>query len=181
VLRWAAECPDAIDGRWKGPLRAALERLASAIDIIAGRLAADFMDQVSLRGARDEYVDVVFGAETAESFSRRWLPLADDQHRNGFLSVMEAERWRLAMFASDGWFWGDPVRLETKHVLLCAAKAVRLIDDLAGTDLESRLLDDLSLFVSPSRRIDGAAIYAEALSEANQPVHRPRRRVASAR
>ena len=28
VLRWTAECPDVPDGRWKGPLRAALERLA---------------------------------------------------------------------------------------------------------------------------------------------------------
>jgi hypothetical protein len=83
---------------------------------------------------------------------------------------MEAERWRLAMFASDGWFWGDPIRLETKHVLLCAAKAVRLIDGAAGTNLERRLLDDLSTFTSPSRRIDGAAIYNEALAEAGQPV-----------
>jgi hypothetical protein len=92
---------------------------------------------------------------------------------------MEAERWRLAMFASDGWFWGDPVRLETKHVLLCAARAVRLMDDSAGTDLERRLVDDLSLLSSPSRRIDGAGIYAEALAEANQPVLRPRSKAAS--
>jgi hypothetical protein len=83
---------------------------------------------------------------------------------------MEAERWRLAMFQSDGWFWDDPVRPETKQVLLSAARAARLIDEAAGTDLESRLLDDLSLFTSPSRRIDGAAIYAEALSEMDQPV-----------
>jgi hypothetical protein len=78
------------------------------------------------------------------------------------------------MFASDGWFWDDPIRPETKHILLCAAKAVRLIDDTAGTDIESHLLDDLSLFTSPSRRIDGAGIYAEALTEAGQPVRRPR-------
>jgi len=73
------------------------------------------------------------------------------------------------MFASDGWFWDDPVRLETKHVLLCAARAVRTIDAAAGTHLESRLLDDLSILVSPSRRIDGAGIYNEALEEAQQP------------
>jgi hypothetical protein len=85
---------------------------------------------------------------------------------------MEAERWRLAMFASDGWFWGDPIRLETKQVLLCAARAARLMDDSTGTDLEGRLLDDLSLFTSPSRRIDGAGIYAEALEDAGQPLHR---------
>ena len=124
---------------------------------------------------------MVFGAETPESFARRWLPLVGDEQRDGFLSLMEAERWRLAMFASDGWFWGDPVRAETKQVLLCSARAARLIDDAAGTDLEGRLLDDLSLFTSPSRRIDGAGIYAEALAEAGQPVARSGRRAASAR
>jgi len=30
-------------------------------------------------------------------------------------------------------------------------------------------VDDLSLLSSPSRRIDGAAIYAEALTAAGQP------------
>ncbi|MGD0122144.1 MAG: DUF3536 domain-containing protein [Candidatus Limnocylindrales bacterium] len=169
VLRWYGECPDASDGRWKGPLRAALERLASAVDTVASGLATDFMDPAALWQARDEYVDVIFGAEPADEFGKRWLPIATDEQRAGFLALMEAERWRLAMFASDGWFWGDPIRLETKQVLLCAARAVRSVDGLAGTDLEARLVGDLSLFVSPSRRIDGAAIYAEALAEAGQP------------
>jgi hypothetical protein len=113
---------------------------------------------------------VIFGAEPADGFARRWIPLATPEQRDRFLVLMEAERWRLAMFASDGWFWGDPVRLETKHVMLCAARAVRLIDGAAGTNLERRLLDDLSLLTSPSRRIDGAAIYHEALADAGQPV-----------
>jgi hypothetical protein len=169
VLRWSGECPDAADGRWKGPLRAALERLASAIDTVAAELAGDFMEPAALWKARDEYVDVISGAEKAEDFAKRWVPGEMGAQRARLLPLMDAERWRLAMFASDGWFWGDPIRLETKHVLLCAAKAVRSIDGLAGTNLEGRLVDDLSLLVSPSRRIDGAAIYAEALAEAGQP------------
>jgi hypothetical protein len=170
VLRWTAECPDAADGRWKGPLRAAFERLASAIDVVAESLARDFMEPGALWRARDEYVDVIFRAESPDGFARRWLPLATPEQRAAFLVLLEAERWRLAMFASDGWFWGDPIRLETKHVMLCAAKAARLIDDAAGTDLESRLVEDLSLLSSPSRRIDGSAIYLEALSDAGQPL-----------
>jgi len=35
------------------------------------------------------------------------------------------------MFARDGWFWGDPVRAETKQVLALLARAARLIDDAA--------------------------------------------------
>ncbi len=110
------------------------------------------------------------------SFARRCLPDATQDQRTRFLTLLDAERWRLAMFASDGWFWGDPVRLETKQILLCAARATRMVDDLAGTNLEGRLRDDLSLFTSPSRRIDGAAIYDEALAEAGQPPARGDRR-----
>jgi hypothetical protein len=127
------------------------------------------MDPAALWAARNEYVDVVFGAEPAEDFAGRRLPLATKEQRIRFLDLLEAERWRLTMFASDGWFWGDPARPETMQILLCAAKAARMIDGAAGTDLEARLLDDLSLFTSPSRRVDGAAIYKEALAAAGQP------------
>jgi hypothetical protein len=127
------------------------------------------MDRAAFWRARDEYVDVIFGAETADGFARRCLPIGTEEQHANFLTLLEAERWRLAMFASCGWFWDDPIRPETKHILLCAAKAVRLIDAAAGTDIESGLLADLSTFTSPSRRIDGAAIYAEALTAAGQP------------
>jgi hypothetical protein len=169
VLRWMAECPDAADGRWKAPLRMAFERLAAAIDVVVERLAGDFMEPGAIWRARNDYVDVIFGAEAPDEFARRRLPLATPEQRRNLLTLLEAERWRLAMFASDGWFWGDPVRPETKHVMLCSARASRLVDAAAGTDLESRLVQDLSLLVSPSRRVNGQAIYNEALSEAGQP------------
>jgi hypothetical protein len=162
--------PGRLDGRWKGPLRAALERLASAIDTVAGRTRR------GLHGARPRSGRPATHTSTWSSAPKRprtspgaGCPLATAEQRERFLDLLEAERWRLAMFASDGWFWDDPIRLETKQVLLCAARAARLIDGAAGTDLESRLVDDLSLLHSPSRRIDGAAIYSEALDEAGQP------------
>ena len=170
VLRWTAECPDAADGRWKGPLRAAMERLASSIDMVAEGLAADFMDTSSLWQAREAYVDVVSGAATGEDFVARRLPLANAAQRNGLLTLLEAQHWRLAMFASDGWFWDDPIRPETKQVLMCGARAARMMDGAAGTRLEERFVDDLALFSSPSRRVDGASIYFEALAEAGQPL-----------
>jgi hypothetical protein len=74
------------------------------------------------------------------------------------------------MFASDGWFWDDPIRPETKQVLMCAARAARMMDGAAETRLEERFVDDLALLSSPSRRIDGASIYFEALAEAGQPL-----------
>ena len=45
----------------------------------------------------------------------------DDARR--LMAVLEAQRWRLAMFASCGWFWEDPARTETRQVLRAAARA----------------------------------------------------------
>ena len=120
--------------------------------------------------ARDAYVDVVLATETPEAFAAR-LARAGSRApaRRRFLDFLEAQRWRLAMFTSDGWFWDDPIRPETRQILRFAARAVRMIDGLAGTRLERSLVADLALFASPGQGLDGAAIYRAALSEVGQP------------
>jgi hypothetical protein len=166
VLRWSAECPCAHDGRWKQPLRAALERLAGAIDAVTEMRAAG----IDAWAARDAYVDVVIGLETPQQFSARFLGIdAPVALRRELETLMEAQRWRLAMFASDGWYWEEPSRPETGQVLRCAARAARLVDQLAGTHLERRLVEDLAVLVSPSLGVDGVALYLEALAEVGQP------------
>jgi hypothetical protein len=169
VARWSGECPDADDGRWKAPLRAALERLAGAIDIVTAAAIAELPGDTDSSAARNDYIDVVAGAVRPDDFAAGRWPAASATDRSRVLDLLEAQRWRLAMFASDGWFWGDPVRPETRQVLRAAARAVRLVDAVAGTDLERRLVDDLAIFSSPSRGIDGAAIYRMALADIDQP------------
>ena len=169
VARWSGECPDAADGRWKAPLRAALERLAGAIDVVTAAAIAEIPGDVAADAARDAFIDVVAGAVTAGDFAAARWPAAAEPARTRVLALLEAQRWRLAMFASDGWFWDDPVRPETRQVLRAAARAVRLVDGVAGTRLEQRLVEDLATFSSPSRGLDGAAIYRMALADVDQP------------
>jgi hypothetical protein len=179
VLRWSGECPCAPDGRWKGPLRAALERLAAGVDAVTELLSRDLPGRSDVPAepgpldawaARDAYVDVVIGATAPAAFAAACLAAgAGEPASQRLLSLLEAQRWRLAMFASDGWYWDDPARPETKHVLRCAAWAARTVDLLAGTRLEQRLEEDLALFVSPSRGIDGHGLYREALAEVGRP------------
>ena len=120
--------------------------------------------------ARDAYADVVIGATTPAVFAATQLAAgADEALSRRLLDLLEAQRWRLAMFASDGWYWDDPARPETKHILRCAAWAARTLDRLAGTHLERRLEEDLALFVSPSRGIDGHSLYRQALAEVGRP------------
>ena len=169
VSRWAGECADADDGRWKAPLRAAFERLAGAIDVVTAAAFVEAPGDTDADEARDAYVDVVAGAVPGAEFAADRWPGADNVVRRRLLDLLEAQRWRLAMFASDGWYWDDPVRPETRQVLRAAARAVRIVDATAGTRLERRLVSDLALFSSPSRGLDGAAIYRMALSDVGQP------------
>jgi len=170
VLRWYAECADAADGRWKGPLRAAFERLAGGIDDATEAAFHALPGTPDPWTLRDAWVDVVAGATTADAFVAEHAPsVGSEADRGRIVSFLEAQRWRLAMFASDGWYWDDPVRTETRQVLRAAGRASQIVDEVAGTSLESRLLDDLSLFVSPSRGLDGAEIYRIALADVGQP------------
>ena len=174
VLRWSGECGCAADGHWKGPLRAALERLAAGIDTITETAFAVMPNEPDPWDIRDAYIDVVLGAEPPAAFAARYVgSRAATTVRRGLLTLMEAQRWRLAMFTSDGWFWDDPIRPETRQVMRMAARAARLVDELAGSDLERRLTEDLRLFHSPGHGLDGAAIYHQALEEIGQPPEVP--------
>ena len=111
----------------------------------------------------------MIGAENARAFAARWLggsDLAGDAAL--LLNLMEIQRWRLAMFASDAWFWDDPLRPETRASLRAAAWAARRMDGLAGSNVERRLLDDLEMIKLPDHGIDGAQIYRRALADVGQ-------------
>ncbi len=170
VLRWSGECSCADRASWKAPLRAALDQLAAGIDSATERLAETFPGRPDPWAARDGYVDVMIGAESPAAFSERWLADANPTWRGRLLELMEIQRWRLAMFASDGWFWDDPARPETKAILRAAAWVARRMDAMTGPVLERRLLSGLAIMQTPDRRLDGAGIYRQALAEVGQPI-----------
>jgi hypothetical protein len=166
IARWGAHCDCVDDGHWKAPLRSAIDRLAGAIDALTERTARE-IGAADPWTARDDYVDVVIGLETATAFAARRLGDADDARIARFAALMEAQRWRLAMYASCGWFWEDPIRPETAGVLRAATRAARLIDALAGSGIERRLAADLELATGPGGH-SGEAIRRAALDAIGQ-------------
>ncbi len=173
VLRWSGECGCAADARWKQPLRAALERLAGAVDAVT----ESRLQGIDAWAARDAYVEVVLGLEAPADFAARIAaggtpgPGATIGDRaRAVETLMEAQRWRLAMFASCGWYWEDPTRPETAQILRSAARAAHLVDDLAGTALERRLVEDLAAITAPGGSVDGATLYRDALAVVGQRV-----------
>jgi hypothetical protein len=157
VTRWSGDCDCVVDGQWKEPLRSALERLAGGVDALTDDIAGSFAASLDVWAARDAWVDVVIGRESAAAFVARH---GGDER---LAVVLEAQRWRLAMFASCGWFWEDPVRPETAGSLRAAARAARLVDRVAGSNLERRLVADLAL-IPEHDGLDGVAVFRRALA-----------------
>ncbi len=170
VARWGASCECVPDGAWKGPLRSALDRLAGGVDAASEQLLGALPGRPDPWAARDASVDVLLGLRTPAAFADAWLaPAAAAIDRTTFAAVMEAQRWRLAMFASCGWFWDEPARTETAGTLRAAVRAARLIDGLADTALEDRLVADLALVSA-----DGIGLLDAALAAVSASRARPR-------
>ena len=168
IARWTGPCPCVADGGWKAPLRVAFDRLAAGIDTATEHLAGSLPGTPDPWAARDEYVDVVIGATTVDAFVAEHLDAPPDPADARILrDVMDAQRWRLAMFASCGWFWEIPDRVETASALRAAVHAARLIDALADTGLERRLLDDLTLVQGATG--DGRELARSALESVGAP------------
>ncbi len=168
VARWQRGCDCVPDGAWKDPLRAALDRLAGGIDAATEQVARALPGGPDPWAARDGYVDVVVGRLPAAEFAGAWVaaPAGPDQLA-GFLALMEAQRWRLSMFASCAWFWDRPDRIETGGALRAATRAARLIDGLAATDLERRLIADLTPIEVDG--VDGPELVRIALDATGNP------------
>jgi hypothetical protein len=172
TTRWSGACGCVEQGDWKAPLRSALDRLAGGIDAATDHLAAGMPGSPDPWAARDAYVDVVVGVETLTAFVDRSLgSAAGADDRRTWRLLLEAQRWRLAMYASCAWFWERPDRIETAGALRAAVRAARLVDGLAGTDLEQRLIGDLALLDGGA--VDGTDLLRSALAAVGASIQDP--------
>src|SRR5258706_3098404 len=96
IARWWTECPDAVDGRWKGPLRSAFERLPGGIDLATESAFAALPGAPDPWAARDGWVDAIVGATDAGTGVSAWLPSsrAPDCGPTSFSGFIEAPRLR---------------------------------------------------------------------------------------
>ena len=141
--RWRSDCGCHTGGgagwrqTWRAPLREALEWLRQRTDVVFEREAAALLRDPWR--ARDEYVELVLDPERreAEEFLRRQAgrTLAAEEEVRA-LRLLELERHTLLSFTSCGWFFSELSGIETAQVLKYAARAIQLVQELVGLDLE---------------------------------------------
>lgn len=161
LLRWSGDCPCTPgSGAWKRGLREAFDRLASRIDSHtddAGRELS--VDPWTLR---DAYVDVVIGASQKDDWlSESGIELRSDRG-DALVTLMEAQRYRLAMYASCAFYWDDLTRLEAGYGVRSALHAAKVIDGRFGTNLRTELEQDLAKISGWKSDKNAAELYVNA-------------------
>ena len=149
VGRWSADCgcstggPGATHGRWRAPLRAALDAVRDAGRAVYARRAPAVLRDPA--GALDRYVEVLVGAATAEAFAVREVRggTADEGRLVEAMTLLEQQRQAQLMYTSCAWFFWDVSGLETVQVLRYAARAMELLVELGEEAPLARVLDAL--------------------------------------
>jgi alpha-amylase/alpha-mannosidase (GH57 family) len=135
VGRWSADCgcstggPGGTSGRWRAPLRAALDVVRDAgREVYARRAPAVLRDPA---GALDRYGDVLVGATGLDAFV---LAEVHDGSQGGgtveAMTLLEQQRQAQLMYTSCAWFFWDVSGIETVQVLRYAARAMDLLAEL---------------------------------------------------
>jgi alpha-amylase/alpha-mannosidase (GH57 family) len=154
VGRWSSDCgcttggPGGTSGRWRAPLRAALDVVRGAgREVFARRAPHVLVDPVA---ALDAYVEVLIGATALERFAAAHVVggAADRAVGVEALTLLEQQRQAQLMYTSCAWFFWDISGLETVQVLRYAARAMDLLAELGEPPPLDAFLDRLAGAVS---------------------------------
>ena len=151
VGRWSADCgcvtggPGGTSGRWRAPLRAALDLVRDAgRSVYARRGPHVLVDPVA---ALDAYVGVLIGATSVHDFVTAHV-VGGDAELDAVveaLTLLEQQRQAQLMYTSCAWFFWDVSGLESVQVLRYAARAMDLLVELGECPPVDAVLDVLAM------------------------------------
>ena len=150
VGRWSSDCscvtggPGGTHGRWRAPLRAALDLVRHAGRAVYARRAPHVL--VDPAAALDAYVGVLIGATPLGDFVAAHVVGggADRATVVDALTLLEQQRQAQLMYTSCAWFFWDVSGLETIQVLRYAARAMDLLAELGEHPPSDAVLDLLA-------------------------------------
>ncbi len=176
VARWdtGCECTEG-DSSWKGELRRALNNLAAHGDQLFEQYAGEALRDPW--AARNAYLDLRNGWVTPESF---WTEYGKEHHLpenaalvERTLLLLEAQYYQQYSFTSCGFFFEDLDRIEPRNDIAFARRAISLIWQALGVDLQPDFLHDLQNAKSWRTNITGADLYRQLpiVGEGLLPIH----------
>lgn len=149
VERWRSDCGCCTGGEadwnqaWRAPLRDSLDGLSSDLARVFEHKAQGVLKDPWM--ARDAYIEVVLGSNAERAaFLEAWFIGDGDEDQELALRLLEMQRCAMLMFASCGWFFNDLAGIETRQILLYAARALDLADSAGAADVREPFLGKLS-------------------------------------
>lgn len=150
VGRWMRNCGCNSGGHggwtqeWREPLRNSLDWLRDAIAPLYQSGAGELLKNPD--DARNDYISVILdrSPENREQFfSRHAKRELTSEDKVRVLKLLEVERHAMLMYTSCGWFFDELSGIETVQVIQYAARAIQLVQELFGQDLEPEFLNRL--------------------------------------
>lgn len=167
VSRWYRNCGCHTGGgkgwnqEWRTPLRDSLNTLRDRIKEIYEQEGIKYFRDISQ--ARNEYIKIIL--DSLENVKTEFLKNNSEHYLNPYetmtaLKLLEIQTLSMLMFTSCGWFFSDISGIETVQILAYAKKAVEMVNDIFGIDLEPELLEGLAEAISNKPEFkNGAEIY----------------------
>ncbi len=167
IERWRANCGChlGVHAHWTQEWRLYLRQ---SLDWLRDELINSFQKEI-LRylkkswEARDHYIDVILqrSEERLEKFLEGFAKSKlTSEEMVKVIKLLEIQRQAMLMYTSCGWFFDEISGIETIQVMQYAARAIQLMKETNGMDLEKDFLDRLKLALSNVVELkDGARVY----------------------
>lgn len=167
IERWRSNCGCHTGGEagwtqeWRAPLRDALDWLRNRANEVYLEEMAPF--QVDADSLRNSYISVLLHRKREQK--REWLKNAvperlSKREMTRILRCLEMQKHTQFMYTSCGWFFNELSGIETVQILQYANRAIQIIRDLTGENLDEEFAMRLGKAKSniPSQG-DGQQIY----------------------
>ncbi|NOS83916.1 MAG: DUF3536 domain-containing protein, partial [Ignavibacteria bacterium] len=149
VKRWKEDCGCGGGGgwiqQWRKPLRETMDWLRDQMIIIFENIGGVIFNDVWK--ARNEYITLMLNNnfEAKDSF----FNINTDKHlseneRQIAIKLLEMQRYSMLMYTSCGWFFSEISGLETVKILEYAARAMEIVNELTGINVENDFKNRLS-------------------------------------
>ncbi|MBI4846269.1 MAG: DUF3536 domain-containing protein [Candidatus Omnitrophica bacterium] len=148
VERWRSNCGCKIgthsswNQQWRAPLR-------NAMDWLRDKMVKIYEDQMSMYvndpwHVRNEYISVILDrvpAQVSEFLNANKSKELSEADTIKVLRLLESQRYAMLMYTSCGWFFDDISGIEAMQVIHYASRAMQLIKQATGFDLEDDYLE----------------------------------------
>jgi len=167
IDRWKTHCGCRLNMvvNWNQEWR---EHLRKSLDWLRDYLAAHYEQEMSNYYGdpwqiRNNYISVILDRSKENQKNILWKSSnkeLSDAQRLKINELLEMQRYALLMYTSCGWFFDDISGLEAVQILQYAARAMQLMTNVSGNDLEDEFLNRLAAAKSNLPEMgDGRKIY----------------------